>query len=367
MKARATLQPDAKRAKYFGGQPKKSKVWKARKDASDPASAEVTYIRVPISSLGEDRDGDHFNEAGLKSMADQLDTGLVPLYFDHGRAPGDWSGSYSVRDMVGGWVKGEVDAETLFGTAMLEPGNADGEALARKISAGLPVGFSVGFIPHELTNILDEKNQPTYKYEFGMVDLLEVSAVGIPSNPDAVARSAALLLAKGLRARGVTIPNTSADDGDVVGQLVRLLQEEATMKTGTTPTDPAPDATKGAAPTDLKTVTDLVTAKFADLEAKLPTMIDAAIKTAIAPLLAKADKPADDADDPKKPKPKPDADKPDDTDDGKSADPAAAKRPEPRAIATLAAATPTDDQKSATDKPTEPGLVVGPNLKHRKD
>jgi len=179
------------KTKSLDATPGQTKVWKARLVESGP---EVTLIRVPISSTAEDRDGDEFSPAGLESMATALQTGKVPLYLDHGYLP---SGArlYGALDMLGAWIDGEIEGETLYGTAFLEPENWMAYELARKVEAGLPMGFSVGF------GIIKSRGKDNGGLIFDEVSLWEVSAVGIPSNPDAVNSAAVQAVVKSLRVK----------------------------------------------------------------------------------------------------------------------------------------------------------------------
>ena len=182
--------PDIK-TKSLDAAPGQVKVWKARLVESGP---EVTLIRVPISSTTEDRDGDEFSLAGLESMLAGLKSGKVPLYLDHGfRESG--ARLYGALDMLGAWIDGEIEGSTLYGTAFLDPDNWLAMALARKIEAGLPVGFSVGF------GITKSRNKDNGGLIFDEVSLWEVSAVGIPSNPDAVNSAAVQAVVKSLRVK----------------------------------------------------------------------------------------------------------------------------------------------------------------------
>ena len=165
------------------------KAWQAQLTESGP---EVTLIRVPISSTVVDRDGDEFSMAGLESMAAALRSGKVPLYLDHGQLP-NGTRLYGALDMVGAWINGEIEGDKLYGTAFLEPGNWLGDTLVRKISAGLPIGFSAGFWVNEA------REKPNGGLIFDDVSLWEVSAVGIPSNPDAVNSAAVAAVVKSLR------------------------------------------------------------------------------------------------------------------------------------------------------------------------
>ena len=179
------------KTKSFAATPEQVKVWKARLVEAGP---EVTLIRVPISSTAEDRDGDEFSPAGLESMLAALKSGKVPLYLDHGYKE---SGArlYGALDMLGAWIDGEIEGEVLYGTAFLEPENWMAYELARKIEAGLPMGFSVGF------GVLKSRGKDNGGLIFDEVSLWEVSAVGIPSNPDAVNSAAVQAVVKSLRVK----------------------------------------------------------------------------------------------------------------------------------------------------------------------
>jgi len=177
------------KTKSLDAAPGQVKVWKARLVESGP---EVTLIRVPISSTTEDRDGDEFSLAGLESMLAGLKSGKVPLYLDHGfRESG--ARLYGALDMLGAWIDGEIEGSTLYGAAFLDPDNWLADELARKIEAGLPVGFCVGF------GITKSRNKDNGGLIFDEVSLWEVSAVGIPSNPDAVNSAAVQAVVKSLR------------------------------------------------------------------------------------------------------------------------------------------------------------------------
>ena len=179
------------KTKSIAAAPGQTKVWKARLVESGP---EVTLIRVPISSTTEDRDGDEFSSAGLESMLAGLKSGKVPLYLDHGYKE---SGArlYGALDMLGAWIDGEIEGGVLYGTAFLEPDNWPAMELARKIEAGLPMGFSVGF------GTIKSRGKDNGGLIFDEVSLWEVSAVGIPSNPDAVNSAAVQAVVKSLRVK----------------------------------------------------------------------------------------------------------------------------------------------------------------------
>ena len=179
------------KTKSIAAAPGQTKVWRARLVESGP---KVTLIRVPISSTAEDRDGDEFSPAGLESLLAALKSGKVPLYLDHGYKE---SGArlYGALDMLGAWIDGEIEGGVLYGTAFLEPENWMAHELARKIEAGLPMGFSVGF------GVLKSRGKDNGGLIFDEVSLWEVSAVGIPSNPDAVNSAAVQAVVKSLRVK----------------------------------------------------------------------------------------------------------------------------------------------------------------------
>lgn len=179
------------KTKSIAAPPGQTKVWKSRLVEEGP---EVTLIRVPISSTTEDRDGDEFSAAGLESLLGALKSGKVPLYLDHGfRESG--ARLYGALDMLGAWIDGEIEGSTLYGTAFLDPDNWLAMELARKIEAGLPMGFSVGF------GITKSRSKDNGGLIFDEVSLWEVSAVGIPSNPDAVNSAAVQAVVKSLRVK----------------------------------------------------------------------------------------------------------------------------------------------------------------------
>lgn len=150
------------------------------------AGAETIVLRRLISSLSKDRDGDAFSMSGLKSMKAKLDAGSVPYFLDHGRKAGEFMPSYSTLDMLGKWVKGDLEDGNLYGTAELDGGDPRAQELARKMDAGLPIGHSVGFSVKKFDPLPDVAGATAGGRLFHDVDLMETSAVGIPSNADAV-------------------------------------------------------------------------------------------------------------------------------------------------------------------------------------
>jgi hypothetical protein len=137
--------------------------------------------KVPVSSTSEDRDGDVMSPEMLESMAEQINTGHVALYADHGWGP---NGVYSVFDKLGTWQDAVVVDNVLYAEPVLrtKPETDQLRMMREMFEDDTPLTFSVGFIPRDMEPI---KGSGGMTFKSG--DLLEISPVGIPSNPDAVA------------------------------------------------------------------------------------------------------------------------------------------------------------------------------------
>ncbi|ADD05222.1 uncharacterized protein Nmag_1646 [Natrialba magadii ATCC 43099] len=185
-----TLQKDQYVEKRFRFDPGKGAV----KEVEDEEGEDRKQVRMPVSSTAEDRDGDEFSREGLEDMKDQIDSGRVPMFLDHGRgAEGPYYGTLGI---VGRWDSAEIETEggidVLYATgtpATTEPA----EKMVQLLEDDMPVGSSVGF------RILEyERDEDESKYRFHGVDLLEISQVGIPSNPVTVNNGGEV----GIEARG---------------------------------------------------------------------------------------------------------------------------------------------------------------------
>ena len=172
------------------------KVWKEENENG----TEVTRIEVPVSSPSEDRDGDEFSEQGLESQASQLQRGTVGMWLDHGLSAETGFPDYRVLEQIGGWKDATItDDGELRAEAALRPSSPEAQELETMLDEGVaPVGFSVGFIVTEG----EEKEESEHGMIFHDVDLLECSAVGIPSNPDAMVSDSAMAAAKAVADAG---------------------------------------------------------------------------------------------------------------------------------------------------------------------
>ncbi len=127
-------------------------------------------LRIPISSTADDRDQDNFSVEGLEDMVNQIESGQIPMFLDHGMH------EYRVLDILGAFTNAYIENNVLYADAKLDEQDDRVKELKRKTDQGLPIGFSVAFIP------LDYKQKENGGTIFNKVDLLEVSAVGIPCN-----------------------------------------------------------------------------------------------------------------------------------------------------------------------------------------
>jgi len=139
----------------------------------------IIVENIPVQALSQDRDGDKITNEGQQKVVTQLQSGQVPAFPNHGI--GEYDAIYDFRDIMGQWIDGKHEDGKTFGTLRLRKGNEAAEHLKDLLEQDMPVGFSVGFIPLDF----DEK-QDSGAMEINDLDLMEVSPVGIPSNPEAV-------------------------------------------------------------------------------------------------------------------------------------------------------------------------------------
>lgn len=160
-----------------------------RIEVRDPADADdgdgLFRIRMPVSSTLEARDGEAFSRDRLEGWVRQIESGDVGVFLDHGRS--DVGGSrYSALGKLGYWADPAVEdrdagAELVADAVLMDPAELDAdlgdlraalETLRAQASAGIPLASSVGW--SEETGGRDVP---------GDSDLLEISIVGIPSDP----------------------------------------------------------------------------------------------------------------------------------------------------------------------------------------
>ena len=145
----------------------------------DEANGRVSAI---VSSESIDRDGDVIRAAGwdLKNFMRH------PVVL----ANHDYS---SLRSQIGVWEKMEVNGNKMRGVARFFIGKGNDEAdWAFELAKEKALAFSVGFIPNmdKAAPLYDDDAFGVRGMEFKGQELLEVSAVTVPSNPDALQRIA---------------------------------------------------------------------------------------------------------------------------------------------------------------------------------
>jgi len=151
----------------------------------DAESDGTMRLRMPVSSTGEARDGDAFSDDRLRGFAEQLREKRIPLFLDHGRGgPGETR--YGQLRKVGYWDQPAIEerdgaSELMADAVLVDPDILDDEVgevrsalawLRAQAEAGLPIASSVGW-----SESTGDRELP------GGADLLEISIVGIPSDP----------------------------------------------------------------------------------------------------------------------------------------------------------------------------------------
>jgi HK97 family phage prohead protease len=125
-------------------------------------------------------------------------------------------------DAIIGTSEVRVEDNQLIATLSLEEGNPTADKVLRKLQNGTLRGASIGAIPYEGRYGKKEFGEDTDVIYFTKQRLLEWSVVSIPSNPDAMKRSA------GEEAFIGTIPksienNSSADSRDEIKARLFLI------------------------------------------------------------------------------------------------------------------------------------------------
>lgn len=136
-------------------------------------------VEAVVSTETRDRDGDIIRQAGW-----DLDNFMKnPVMLDSHRYG-------SLEAVIGRWDSMEVKGKKLIGEATYRIGRGQQNAdIAFDIAKDGGAAFSVGFIPDmSKAKEIDGKNEFFQNFEFNGQQLLEVSQVSVPSNPDAMQR-----------------------------------------------------------------------------------------------------------------------------------------------------------------------------------
>lgn len=134
---------------------------------------------------------DRYEEIVLPSaFAKRLDSFMSNPVFVAGHVYGGADGQPTT---IGHWTDMKVTSEGLVGTAkFLEPGDALADAYFARYQQGAMRAFSVGWLTHEyeMREVATPKGKQKIRH-FTDVELIEVSAVAIPANREALVRPAA--------------------------------------------------------------------------------------------------------------------------------------------------------------------------------
>jgi phage head maturation protease len=158
----------------------RTKVYRANEmKVLDEATGRVSAI---VSSESRDRDGDVIRAEGWNLDNFMRHPVLLASHDYH-----------SLRSQIGEWESMQVDGTTMRGVARFFIGKGNLEAdWAFQLAKEKALAFSVGFVPDMEKAAPLQKDDPfgSQGMEFKGQELLEVSAVTVPSNPDALQRVA---------------------------------------------------------------------------------------------------------------------------------------------------------------------------------
>lgn len=137
--------------------------------------AKAGKIQAVVSDEAEDRDGDVIRAAGWN-----LDNFVKHpvLLSSHNY--------FSLRSQIGEWEEMSVKGKKLVGVASYYTGRGNEEAdWAFQLASMGKAAYSVGFIPQDY-NVRDGGSEWFGPFEFTKQELLEVSHVSVPANPNAL-------------------------------------------------------------------------------------------------------------------------------------------------------------------------------------
>jgi len=193
-----------------------------REPTDDDDSDGLFRIRMPVSSTREARDGKAFTRDRLRGWVRQIEAGDVGVFLDHGRTVGE--SRYSALGKLGYWADPAVEdrdvgAELVADAVLMDPAELDADlgdlrsavaTLRAQAEAGIPLASSVGW-----SEDTGDRDLP------GGSDLLEISVVGIPSDPSTTTASAdSVALARAVSAA------SDGFDPDAFAEAYRAITRE---------------------------------------------------------------------------------------------------------------------------------------------
>lgn len=234
----------------------RTKVVRAEIKEVDTEAKTVTAV---VSTETQDRDGDIIRQSGwdLKHFK-----GHPVLLSSH-----DYR---SLLNQIGEWPSMKVVSKELVGTAKfyVDEGNPEADWAWQLAQKGR-LAFSVGFIPDMAKAAkIETEGSYWYNFEFKSQELLEVSAVTVPSNPDGLQRM------KG-------IDGLHQDLADIIDEELRDIEPDQVVAAG-------------------MSVDDLVERILSRIKTELPELI---AKELVEPVAEEPPEPVADPEVPNEPEP----------------------------------------------------------------
>lgn len=176
-------------------------------------SIEDGKIEFVMSTESVDRHGTVLRQSGWDLSAFQRNPVMAYQHDTRSTDPDDYLGT---------WEDVRVEEGRLVGRPNFEPAevNPKADKIRRKVEHGTLRSVSVGFVPKEAHWGEKERGEDPDVLYFDRMELLEVSIVGIPSNPDAVRRSMDDLVAEFPKKEA---PEQTEDKPGLTNQEARLI------------------------------------------------------------------------------------------------------------------------------------------------
>lgn len=190
-------------------------------------------VRLPVTSTAEARDGKAFDGSKVEGFREQIERGDIGVFLDHGRNYDIAESRYSALGKIGYWDDPEVrerEGETeLWPEAVIaDPDVMDDDVgeiqsilawLKRQAELGIPIATSVGW-----SDETGDRDLP------GDSDLLEISIVGIPSDPATTTTAQASAEPATTLARAVSAASSDFDIERFVRELKRQAEDVDTVQ-----------------------------------------------------------------------------------------------------------------------------------------
>lgn len=115
---------------------------KLRKSGKILEKGKNRFVEVIISGTGIDRQNEQFSPEAVTGMIEQLKSGTIPFFFDHG-IDSFGNQTYPWKGIGGVWIDGKQEGENLKAVVRLNRAHPDHELFWSYLKEDIPVGFSV--------------------------------------------------------------------------------------------------------------------------------------------------------------------------------------------------------------------------------